>query len=131
MNDATPDFAALGFAWDKEDARDLVLVFSVLGIIVAISCWSALTIGSRAFAELDAWWNANKGSYPGPAAYGYKAPERGIMWYLRPWRLLPWVFVAGWTIVFVLGAVRSSVPAKSKIVIEQDRELDGFKAEFK
>ena len=61
VNDATPDFAALGFAWDKEDARDLVLVFSVLGIIVAISCWSALTIGSRAFAELDAWWNANRG----------------------------------------------------------------------
>ena len=90
-------FAALGFAWDKEDARILVSVFCVLGVIVALSSWSALQLSGAAYDELRTWWEKYvPKNYEGPPIMGSTTkPKSSIHWILRPWRLLPWIFILG------------------------------------
>jgi hypothetical protein len=124
-------FAGLAFAWDKQDARYVVVIFALLGVLVAVSCWSALRLGNRAFHELHAWWEPHRPTYQGPPVSGHQAPSSGIMWWLRPWRLLPWVFVCGWIGILGIAITRRDEAAKARIVINQERQLDMLKAEFK
>ena len=123
--------AGLGFAWDKQDSHWHVFVFAILGILVAMSSWSALRLGKKAFTTLVEWWDAHKGTYPGPTVYGYRAPEEGPMYYLRPWWLLPWIFVGAWLAILIINIPRADKSPKSKIVIDQERQLNTFSADFK
>ena len=109
-------FAALGFAWDKNDTRVLVVIFSILGIAVSLSAWSALRLSNAAYETLESWWKAHKpAEYAGPPIWGYrpdvpagllaKATDR-FFWILRPWRILPWTFGLGWFSILVYYLVK-------------------------
>lgn len=102
-------FAALGFAWTKEDTRKLVGVFCVMGIFVSLSSWSALQLSGAAYDELRAWWAKHvPANYEGPPVMGSTAkPKSSIQWSLRPWRLLPWVFILGWIFIFIINVRRT------------------------
>lgn len=77
--------AALGFAWDKKDARGLVVLFCILGILVSLSTFSALKLSGMAFQDLHNWWDNNKPeNYVGPPVVGHKAKFHSLYWILRP-----------------------------------------------
>jgi len=100
-------FAALGFAWDKQDARGLVSIFCILGILVSLSSWSALKLTANAFQDLHNWWDSHKPSdYDGPPIIGHKSNFNALLWILRPWRILPWAFAVGWVIALVFNLRR-------------------------
>lgn len=99
-------FAALGFAWDKQDTRQLVTIFCVMGIIFSVSCWSSLRLSSEALHKVQSWWERH---YPqddeGPPVT-YIAPTNKVLRFLRPWRLLPWVLALGWLLVLIHNITR-------------------------
>ena len=103
-------FAALGFAWDKQDARGLVSIFCILGILVSLSTWSALKLTTNAFQDLHAWWDTNKPeNYEGPPVIGHRVTSsnfKRVFWLLRPWRVLPWGFAASWLIALIFNLSR-------------------------
>jgi len=94
--------AALGFAWDKQDAHALVIVFCILAILVSLSAWSSLRLTDAAYEDLHNWWESHKPkNYDGPPIVGHRAEYKFIFWILRPWRILPWVFTLGWLIILI------------------------------
>jgi hypothetical protein len=96
-------FAALGFVWDKSDARGLIAIFSLLGITVSLSAWTSLNVCNQARRELLRWWDTNKPSdYQGPDVIGIRAFGQPIE-RLHPWRLLPFLFISGWAFVLVFN----------------------------
>lgn len=100
-------FAALGFAWDKKDARELIGILCLLGILVALSSWTALKLSRMALKNLQDWWETNKSkNYDGPPVVGLKAKYNSIIWVLRPWRALPWLFMLGWVTIFIFNLLR-------------------------
>ena len=100
-------FAALGFAWDKQDAHALVIIFSILGIVVSLSSWSSLQLNHTAYEELHNWWEKHKPKdYDGPPIVGHRASYNFMLWILRPWRILPWTFILGWLTVVVFNLRR-------------------------
>lgn len=96
-------FAGLGLAWDSQPIG-LIMIFCLLGIVVAVSAFFALRLNERAFVELHAWWEKELSDYLGPPKVGY---YDGGGWslerMLRPWEILPWVFISAWIAVFVLS----------------------------
>lgn len=104
-------FAGLGFAWDKGDAKNLVTVFSVVGILVSASAHTVLFFSSQASRDLVNWWNEHKPlGYLGPDVIGGQPTspqQRSILWLLRPWRSLPWIFASGWSVIMIINFGRS------------------------
>jgi len=101
-------FAGLSFAWDKTDARQLVQVLCLMGALVALSSWAALRVSKQAMASMRDWWDRNKPEgYAGPDVVGYRSQGGFLLWLIRPWRFLPWVFFVGWILVFVLNSART------------------------
>jgi hypothetical protein len=104
-------FTGLGFAWDKRDAKNLVVIFSVLGILVAASASTVLSFSMQASRDLVQWWNEHKPPhYIGPDVIGGQpasAQQRGVLWLLRPWRSLPWIFAFGWLMIIIINFQRS------------------------
>ena len=102
-------FAALGFAWDKAHARILVCVLCVLAILVSLSSWSALQLSGAAYQELKSWWDKFvPENYDGPPIMGSTAqPKSYLHWILRPWRLLPWIFIIAWVFIFIFNVRRA------------------------
>jgi hypothetical protein len=99
-------FAALGFAWDKKDTKGLITIFSLLGMMVSLSAWTSLNISNQARHELVRWWDANKPpDYQGPDVIGIRAFGKGSE-RLRPWRLLPFIFISGWMFVLIFNWIR-------------------------
>ena len=100
-------FAALGFAWDKQDTKGLVIIFSVLGFVVSLSAWSSLRLCNKARNELLKWWDKNKpSSYQGPDVIGLRCFGKYGDNILNPWRTLPFTFALGWLFVFLFNLNR-------------------------
>ncbi|MBC6436161.1 hypothetical protein FM036_45250 [Nostoc sp. HG1] len=101
-------FAGLGFAWDKKDAGGLIISFALLGILVSISARTVLPFYSKASRDLIAWWDDYKPSdYTGPDVVGFRASRSGVLWLIRPWRALPFIFIAGWLLILVAHLIRN------------------------
>jgi hypothetical protein len=102
-------FAALAFAWGKGEA--LVCLISFLGVGTAVSLWSALRHYGPAVRQLAQWWSVRRpDDFAGPDVIGLWAPSDRLARWLRPWRFLPWVFVAAWVFVLAYSAVHASFP---------------------
>ena len=105
-------FAALGFAWDKDDAQAVIIIVSCLGVSVALASWTSFTISNKARKDLDAWWEAHKPEdYDGPPVIGIRSfdqdtPIKLLIRSLRPWRSLPIFFILGWLSVLVANWAR-------------------------
>jgi hypothetical protein len=101
-------FAALGFAWGTKEAKTLVCVLCVLGVIVSLVGWSSLKLSGVAYRELMDWSKAHSAQeYNGvPIICGLKKPN-WAHWILRPWRALPWIFASSWIAIFILNLRRA------------------------
>ena len=98
-------FAALGFAW--KDAKELVYVISVLGILISVSTLAALILGGRASKTILNEWRAHKPvDYNGPDVIGYRSQAR-FLGLLRPWYFLPIIFTAAWLSVMAINLRRA------------------------
>ncbi len=105
--------AALGFAWEKKDAPLLVPTLSLVGIVVALSAWLMLHLGTRAINRLRNWWHAEcpKRWYrgrlidKGPDVVGYWSRK----WYaycLLPSQVFPVLFLVVWVLIFMFYGTR-------------------------
>ena len=100
-------FAGLSFSWDKKDAGGLVFTFTFLGIVVAFSAYSSFPFYSKASKDLINWWDKYKPSdYDGPDVVGFRSSKSGLLWFLRPWRALPFIFIIGWVFVLLFHLAR-------------------------
>ena len=92
--------AALGFAWDKLDARGLIFVFSGLGMLTAVSSASILWGGAMAIEKLS----AIEADHPDSPVIGRRAKwsEKS----LYPWFALPVLFVVAWAAILWLNWLR-------------------------
>ncbi|AFY46734.1 hypothetical protein Nos7524_0831 [Nostoc sp. PCC 7524] len=97
-------FTGLGFAWDKKDAMGLVTIFCLVGILVAISTWSALKLSDSALENLVKWWENNKSEqYTGSPIIGLYNRKLTV---LRPWVALPWIFIGAWLVILFQNLMR-------------------------
>lgn len=101
-------FAALGFAWDKQDTKILIVVLSFTGIMVAVSAWFSLIISNEARRDLVKWWDCHKPSnYTDPDVIGTRSFHPTLTRLLRPWRALPFLFIVSWIFVFLINFSRA------------------------
>jgi hypothetical protein len=99
-------FAALGFAWDKPNAWQIIVVFCTMGIFTAASCLVSLRYTQRAICRLEKWWCKNKPeTYDGPEIIGF--PLRGVVLYTLPWLVVPTIFILGWAVIFLVTLTRA------------------------
>lgn len=94
--------AALGFAWDKTDARGLVFVFCGLGILSAISTATILWGGAAAIERLSMIEELHKGCM----VIGRRATLFEKIFY--PWFAMPVLFAVAWALICWLNWVRHS-----------------------
>ncbi|MCG8700608.1 MAG: hypothetical protein MI922_21315, partial [Bacteroidales bacterium] len=101
-------FASLGFIWEENVPIAIILVISGLGIIVAISLFSSVNLTRKAYDQLKEWWNNNLGDYNGPPINGYEVDKDQMTFIrlFRPWRILPWAFIAGWLVIGICGVIK-------------------------
>ena len=99
-------FAALGFAWDKRDAWQIIVVFCVMGIFSAVSCLVSLSYTQRAIYQLEKWWkNYKPVGYDGPEVIGFPLSRAALL--MLPWLILPVLFILGWASIFVVNLIRA------------------------
>ncbi len=99
-------FTALGFAWDKADARPLVYVFCGIGALVPASTWWVLDGAQSALSALREWWQKHQPvPYEGPGVVGFWHDSRAVTWML-PWRVFPVLFAVAWVAVGVINFQR-------------------------
>ncbi|NJN87574.1 MAG: hypothetical protein HC881_16265 [Leptolyngbyaceae cyanobacterium SL_7_1] len=79
-------FAALGFAWDKQDAQKLILILSILGTLTSISSGFVLWGGASAIDELLK-----------KTTIGRRAKK--IERFFYPWYTFPLLFLAAWIVI--------------------------------
>lgn len=121
-------FAALGFAWGKENAHWLVYCFCLLGCFIALSSLISLEGADQAINDMVWWWDTHKPKdFFGPDVIGLT--NNGIMHRhgitmkvfsqkiairkeMYPWYLLPRLFIAAWLAIafFNLSLPESSLP---------------------
>ncbi len=96
-------FAALGFAWDKQNTKFLVMIFSSLGIATSLLNGLALIFAAQAQRRLLNWWNKNKPNrYSGPGVMGTEPLDKNkYSLYFSPWIILSFLFVMGWFAIFL------------------------------
>ena len=100
-------FAALGFAWDKRDAWQIIVVFCVMGIFSAVSCLLSLSYSQRALFRLHEWCETHKPErYDGPEVIGFPL-TRDVVLLTEPWFTLPVLFIGGWGAIFVVNLIRA------------------------
>jgi hypothetical protein len=99
-------FTALAFAWEHAP-KPLPVLIALLGITTALSLWTAIRQYSPAVRGLRQWWQDHRpaDAVEGPDVIGRWSPSSGIIWLLRPWRALPFVFVFAWVGVLVVFAL--------------------------
>jgi hypothetical protein len=88
-------FAALGFAWEKTDAKGLIFVFCGLGIFSSASAATALHGAATAIKQL-----AKIQTHP-KIIIGRVAPWFETMLY--PWFAFPVLFASAWAIILWLN----------------------------
>ena len=91
-------FAALGFAWEKATTF-VVCVICTVGVATAFTAFVALRLNDKAYIYLGQWWNQNLAGYKGPPRQGYET--RYFWMFAMPSKLLPWVFMLSWVVLFV------------------------------
>jgi hypothetical protein len=84
-------YASLGFAWGKQDARELVFTFCGLGMLTAISTAFVLWGGANAIERL-----ASESRAAGQPVIGRRA---GIEKFAYPWYSFPVLFGLAWASV--------------------------------
>lgn len=95
-------FTALAFAWDKGNSKLLVIIFCLLGIIVAISIGIAMHRGNMAIDRLDKWWDQNKPeNYSGLDIQGVRS-RNDFLWFLMPGRIVPWALCIAWLCILFI-----------------------------
>jgi hypothetical protein len=94
-------FAALGFAWEKSDARFFEIVLSALGIAASLLNGLALTFSAGAQRRLLLWWRIKMPkTYDGPGVMGAEPLDKRVYSvFLAPWILLAFSFVIGWAAI--------------------------------
>jgi hypothetical protein len=102
-------FAALGFAWDKDGARFLAIMFAILGIASSFLIGLTLIFSSHAQRRLLGWWEANRPrDYNGPGVMGGVPPDKkSYALYFTPWILLASIFSIAWLLILAF-ALQSS-----------------------
>lgn len=88
-------FAALGFAWGKEDARQLIFVLCPLGMLTSVSTAFALWGAAAAIERL-----CNGRGLVGQAVIGRQA---GIARFAYPWFTFPVFFGLAWGAVLLIN----------------------------
>lgn len=93
-------FASLGFAWGN--ARSLILLLSVVGILTSVSILYMLRLAQQAIAGLIKTWDLNRSqNYDGPDVIGIR-PRQAVHRWFSPSFILPMIFIIAWTIVPLL-----------------------------
>ncbi|MEZ6136448.1 MAG: hypothetical protein R3C53_16255 [Pirellulaceae bacterium] len=104
-------FAALAFAWDKDDARPLIVVVSVLGCAIALLSAFGLRISKKGQQRQRKWWDDNvRQHYSGPdvVAYRTEKDDDAVLTNFRPWRYgFSTLFVIAWIAVLYCNWNRS------------------------
>jgi len=103
-------FAALGFSWDKKDARGLVTILCLMGIVMSISAMTSFFLATQAMGDLLKWWENNKKDYRGLEIQGLRAENYKLLWFFRflyPWHAIPFIFIVAWICVLAFNLVRS------------------------
>ena len=99
-------FAALGFAWDKRDAWQIIVVFCTMGIVSALSCLLSLSLTQLAIRRQEEWWSHHQPQgYDGPEVIGL--PVSRPMLFALPWLILPVLFMGGWAAILVVNLTRA------------------------
>lgn len=94
-------FTALAFSWDKNLA--LTGMFVVLGIVFSILFVRYLRYADLAIDKLRTWWDSHSDGYMGPPIQGLANQDTSKLdEILLPWRLIPYLFIASWLVMFVL-----------------------------
>jgi len=91
-------FASLGFAWQKQDSKCLIVIFSLLGMIVSALLFCTLLTSTIASMNLLKCWDRLKPkTYDGPDVVGF-APKKCRLFrmVIAPWNLIPLFFIAAW-----------------------------------
>ena len=110
-------FAALGFAWGKDDAtaKGLVDVFCGIGIVVPVLTLFILDAAQKALIRLRDWWeSAQPTGYQGPGIIGYWHKPALIAWFV-PWRILPGTFVLAWIFVAYFNHARPGTESAAEV----------------
>lgn len=94
-------FASLGFVW-KDNLLFVMIIISIMGIVVSLSFLSAIRLTRAAYANLCQWWDEHLPDYDGPPLKAMQLNNKmTFIRFFRPWRIMPWVFIAAWTILLV------------------------------
>jgi hypothetical protein len=79
-------YTGLGFAWGKPNAKSLIYVFCILGIIANILSECAIFGANQALMHQYDWWQANKPpNYNGPDVIGLPPLVKGNLTWIRPY----------------------------------------------
>jgi len=103
-------FAALGFSWDKKDARGLLTILCLMGIMMSISAMTSFLLATQAMGNLLEWWKNNGQGYKGPEVQGLRAEKYRFLWlfrFLYPWHAIPFIFILAWICVLIINLTRS------------------------
>jgi hypothetical protein len=94
-------FAALAFAWGKNNITILTYLLAMLGIVLSISTYYAIQASLKAIKTLREWWDNNKNlDYVGPDIIGRRPDSKSIP-FLRPYVVFPASFLIAWAIILI------------------------------
>jgi hypothetical protein len=94
-------FAAMAFAWGNSPS--FLYLLCAVGIAVSWSAGHALMAAERAKANLYEWWETRGGEgYDGPPVVGWRSKQESWKRWLRPWQVLPTIFVVAWLGIAVI-----------------------------
>ena len=96
---------ALGFLWDKKDAKSVISILCALGIIASVLSSISLIMSSLAVQKILIWWDAKKPhDYAGPGVIGL-APRnvKSSNYFFAPWNLLSIAFILAWSAIFIIN----------------------------
>jgi hypothetical protein len=96
----------LAFAWEK--ARKLSYILAAVGIATAISIGTAIAMYSPSVRGLNALWERTvpESERRYRAVNAGTPASKGIGWLFRPWRALPFIFIATWIAVVLVKLIK-------------------------
>ena len=98
--------ASLAFAWDKSDAKMIIVVLGILGILVAISVGIGTCRANGSINNCNAEWDRIRpNEYSGLDIEGVRS-QSGYFWWLMPGYFVPWAFAAAWIAILAINCTR-------------------------